>query len=66
MFKTHESAYYNLAPVYGPDHHHWKLVEREIATPWLHATVIDATQEMLGWDVIFQVERVEQAMLSSR
>ncbi len=39
MFKTHESAYYNLAPVYGPDHHHWKLVEREIATPWLHATV---------------------------
>lgn len=39
MFKTHESAYYNLAPVFGPDHHHWKLVEREIATPWLHATV---------------------------
>jgi len=27
MFKTHESAYYNLAPVFGPDHHHWKLVE---------------------------------------
>jgi len=40
MFKTHESAYYNLAPVFGPDHHHWKLVEREIATPWLHATVM--------------------------
>ncbi|WP_313479815.1 hypothetical protein [Stutzerimonas kunmingensis] len=39
MFKTHESAYYNLAPVFGPDHHHWRLVEREIASPWLHATV---------------------------
>lgn len=39
MFKTHESAYYNLAPVYGPDHHHWRLVEREISSPWLHATV---------------------------
>ena len=24
MFKTHESAYYNLAPVFGPEHHHWK------------------------------------------
>jgi len=40
MFKTHESAYFNLAPVYGPDHHHWRLVEREISSPWLHATVM--------------------------
>ena len=28
--------------------------------------LVDAAQEMLGWDVIFQIERVEQALLSSR
>ncbi len=39
MFKTHESAYCKLAPVFGPDQHHWRLVEREISSPWLHATV---------------------------
>lgn len=28
--------------------------------------LVDAAQEMLGRDVIFQIERVEQALLSSR
>jgi hypothetical protein len=40
MFKTHESAYQDLQAAFGPGHHHWRLVEREIATPWLHATIL--------------------------
>ncbi|BAP80976.1 hypothetical protein MT1_3801 [Pseudomonas sp. MT-1] len=28
--------------------------------------LVDAAQEMLGRDVIFEIERVEQALLSSR
>jgi len=28
--------------------------------------LVDAAQEMLGRDVTFQIERVEQALLSSR
>ncbi len=28
--------------------------------------LVDAAQEMLGRDVVFQIERVEQALLSSR
>jgi len=28
--------------------------------------LVDAAQEVLGRDVLFQVERVEQALLSSR
>lgn len=40
MFKTHESAYQDLRAAFGPGHHHWRLVQREIATPWLHATML--------------------------
>ena len=46
MFKTHESTYQNLQVVYGPGHYHWRLVEREIATPWLHATVLVTEDEV--------------------
>lgn len=38
MFKTHVSSHHDLQAVFGPGHHHWRLIEREIATPWLHAT----------------------------
>lgn len=38
MFKTHESSRHDLQAVFGPGHHHWRLIERDIATPWLHAT----------------------------
>lgn len=40
MFKTHESAHHDLQAAFGPGHHHWSLIEREIATPWLHATML--------------------------
>lgn len=40
MFKTHVSSHHDLQAAFGPGHHHWKLIEREIATPWLHATML--------------------------
>ncbi len=40
MFKTHMTSYRDLQAVFGSGHHHWRLVQREIATPWLHATNI--------------------------
>lgn len=40
MFKTHMSSHRDLQDVFGPGHHHWRLMQREIATPWLHATML--------------------------
>jgi len=40
MFKTHVSSHHDLQSAFGPGHYHWRLVEREIATPWLHATML--------------------------
>lgn len=28
--------------------------------------LVDTAQEVLGWDVVFQIERVEQTLLSTR